>query len=102
MQTSLITVVLLLAAATPIVAGDYYKWIDDAGTVHLSDSVADVPPQYRDQIQEGRLAEPAPVVAAAISPAFDGLIGGRGQEVARGRGQEVGVSSLLYSPTTAK
>jgi hypothetical protein len=61
MKTLRITLALLLAAAMPVVAGDYYKWVDDTGTVHLSDSVAEVPPQYRDQLQEGSLPEAQPV-----------------------------------------
>jgi hypothetical protein len=63
MKTSLLTLALLLAAATTIAAGEYYKWTDETGTVHLSDSLAEVPPRYRDQIEEGRLAEPPPAVA---------------------------------------
>ena len=63
MKTSLITLVLVLAACAPVVAGDYYQWVDDNGTVHISDS-DEVPPQYRDQIQEGSLPETQPVEAA--------------------------------------
>jgi hypothetical protein len=56
MKTVLITLALLLATATPIVAGDYYKWVDDTGTVHYSDS-GEVPPQYRNQIEGGSLPD---------------------------------------------
>jgi hypothetical protein len=63
MQTSLLTLAVLLAAARPVVAGEYYKWIDEAGTVHLSDSLTEVPPRYRNQIEEGLLVEPSLAVA---------------------------------------
>jgi hypothetical protein len=72
MKIPLMTLVLLLTAAAAAVAGGYYKWVDDTGTVHLSDSLAEVPPQYRGQIHEGSLPEPpvaaAPVEAAPATP----------------------------------
>ena len=32
-------------------AGALYKWVDEEGTVHMTDSLGNVPPQYRDQIE---------------------------------------------------
>jgi len=66
MKTSLITLVLLLAAAAAH-AGDYYKWIDGAGSVHFADSLEGVPPEYRDQIEAGEMAEPPATLATTPS-----------------------------------
>lgn len=55
---------LVLALATPAVAGDYYKWVDASGSIHFSDSLEGVPPQYRSQIQAGAM-DPAPAAPAA-------------------------------------
>lgn len=43
-------------------ADDLYKWTDDSGTVNFSDSLANVPQKYRNQIErrEIKKQEPAP------------------------------------------
>jgi len=60
----------LLALTVAAVAGDYYKWVDETGTVHISDSVAEVPPEYRDQVEPRRVADPAPsrTIATPAAP----------------------------------
>jgi len=35
-------------------AANFYKWTDEYGGVHFSDSIQNIPPQYRDQFQTGR------------------------------------------------
>lgn len=41
-------VLLLLAPAQ----AEIYKWTDRGGKVHFSDSMAAVPPEYRDQVED--------------------------------------------------
>ena len=38
--------------SNPLWAGTFYKWIDDKGTLHFSDTIGKVPPKYRSQIKE--------------------------------------------------
>jgi hypothetical protein len=45
-----LAVVLLIAGWDSARAQDVYQWTDTRGTVHFSDSVDGVPPEYRDQI----------------------------------------------------
>ena len=58
----------LLALATAAAASDYYKWVDAAGSIHFSDSLEGVPPQYRNQIEAGQMKEPTPIPIAAAPP----------------------------------
>ncbi len=44
-----------------------YKWVDDEGTVHMTDALSQVPPKYRDQVQKKKL-ESAPQVAPDVYP----------------------------------
>jgi hypothetical protein len=42
-------------------AGELYKWVDAEGTVHMTDSPSQIPPQYRNQVDRKQLqtaAEP--------------------------------------------
>jgi clan AA aspartic protease (TIGR02281 family) len=43
--------VILLLALAPAYA-EIYKWVDRDGRVHFSDTLAGVPPEYRDRIEE--------------------------------------------------
>jgi len=43
--------VILLLALAPAYA-EMYKWVDRDGRVHLSDTLAGIPPEYRDRIEE--------------------------------------------------
>jgi len=36
-------------------AGDLYKWVDEEGTVHMTDTLSQVPARYRDQADRKRL-----------------------------------------------
>ena len=42
---------LLLLALAPAYA-EIYKWVDRDGRVHFSDTIAGIPPEYRDRIEE--------------------------------------------------
>jgi hypothetical protein len=33
-------------------AGDLYKWVDKEGVVHMTDTLSQVPPQYREQVEK--------------------------------------------------
>ncbi len=43
---------LLVAAAGRVQADEFYRWQDDRGRSHFSDNYYEVPPQYRDQIEQ--------------------------------------------------
>ena len=53
-------------------AAEYYKWTDDEGNLHISDSVSNVPPKYRNQIENKKLknddSESSSVTAPISSP----------------------------------
>jgi hypothetical protein len=59
-RISVTLMVFLLSMTATAVAGDYYKWVDENGTVHVSDSLAAVPSEHRDQIAPMRLVDPEP------------------------------------------
>jgi clan AA aspartic protease (TIGR02281 family) len=46
-----LTWVLLLLALAPAYT-EIYKWVDSDGSVHFSDTLAGIPPEYRDRIEE--------------------------------------------------
>lgn len=50
--------VLLLLILAPVSA-QIYKWVDRNGRVHFSDTIAGIPPEYRDRIEEKTGAAPA-------------------------------------------
>jgi hypothetical protein len=35
-------------------AGELFKWVDAEGTVHMTDNVSQIPPQYRNQVERRR------------------------------------------------
>lgn len=35
--------------------GEIYKWVDEEGTVHMTDSLSSIPPQYRNQFEKKNL-----------------------------------------------
>lgn len=45
----------LLFLFSPAFAGEFYKWTDDNGVIHFSDSLHGVPPKYRNQIKTENL-----------------------------------------------
>ena len=45
-----IFVILLLASS--LQAGTIYKWVDKEGVVHFTDDLTQVPPSYRDRVEE--------------------------------------------------
>ncbi len=47
----LIAAALLLSLCAPGYSGGYYKWTDEDGNLHISDSLGDVPEKYRSQIE---------------------------------------------------
>ncbi len=57
---------LLLALAAPVRA-EIYRWTDDRGTVHFSQSLDDVPPQHREAARTGA-AKPSPDRLQTFAP----------------------------------
>ena len=51
--------VLLLLAIAPAYA-EIYKWVDGDGRVHFTDTIASIPPEYRDRIEEKASLPPTP------------------------------------------
>ena len=51
--------IILLLALAPAYA-EIYKWIDRDGRVHFSDTLASVPLEYRDRIEEKASLTPTP------------------------------------------
>lgn len=52
--TAVLFVFLILPYFTSLaISADFYRWKDEQGTLHFSDSLANVPPQYRDQVRTG-------------------------------------------------
>lgn len=50
---------LLYLVACPVVfPAELFKWTDEDGTVHMTDTLSQVPPQYRDQADRKSLPEP--------------------------------------------
>jgi len=51
--------VILLLAIAPAYA-EIYKWVDGDGRVHFTDTIAGIPPEYRDRIEEKASLPPTP------------------------------------------
>lgn len=45
----LLAAALLVSLCSPGYSGDYYKWTDENGNIHFSDSMQNVPEKYRDK-----------------------------------------------------
>jgi hypothetical protein len=43
--------VMMLSLCAPGYSGGYYRWTDDSGELHVSDSLGNVPEKYRNQIE---------------------------------------------------
>jgi len=61
-------VILLLTA--PSAYAEIYKWIDGNGRVHFTDTIAGVPPEYRDRIEEKASLPPTPPRVISERPAM--------------------------------
>jgi hypothetical protein len=42
--------ILLALQVTSVSSGEIYRWKDKAGTVHMTDNLASIPPEYRNQL----------------------------------------------------
>ncbi len=40
--------------STPLISENFYKWIDEKGITHFSDSLAGIPPEYRNQVKTNK------------------------------------------------
>ena len=52
-------IAVFLSLHSTTMAEDFFKWTDENGTVHFSDSPADVPPKYQDRIKRGKFKKAA-------------------------------------------
>jgi len=48
---------LLVCLSSPGSAGNYYKWVDEDGNLHYSDSLANVPEKYRHQTESKKFED---------------------------------------------
>lgn len=53
----LLSLAVFIIAAQPSHA-DLYKWVDEEGTVHMTDTLSQVPQRYRDQVTRRRIQAP--------------------------------------------
>lgn len=56
-----------LVSLTPAY-GELYKWVDQHGKIHLSDTLNGVPAEFRSQVEEMRGAPPVPRPALPVQP----------------------------------
>ncbi len=49
---ALFTMAFLIMLSHKVFAGDFYKWVDDSGNTHFTDSLSDVPAKYLRQVEE--------------------------------------------------
>lgn len=58
-----IGIVVLLFALHPAFCpgGDLYKWVDDEGVVHMTDTLSQIPAKYRDQVDKQTLSSEKPL-----------------------------------------
>ena len=54
------TVVFIFAPSMESSAQSFYKWVDDDGEIHYSDTPAGVPAKHRNQVKEGQFAKRPP------------------------------------------
>lgn len=59
---------LSCCVATPAQATSYYRWIDDNGVLHITDSLHNVPPKQRDKANRVQPPPETPRVAPAPKP----------------------------------
>jgi hypothetical protein len=53
MKKTILSLILILLSQPGF--ADLYKWVDDEGTVHMTDALSQVPPKYRDQVDRRSL-----------------------------------------------
>ena len=58
-----IAAALILFHCAPGYSGGYYKWTDESGNIHISDSLGNVPEKYRNQIEHKTYENESPSLA---------------------------------------
>jgi hypothetical protein len=67
-RTGLLALIWLTFYCTMSWGQEIYRWVDEKGTIHLTDDMSSVPERYRDQVQKKRpLKEPSPPLAPQVS-----------------------------------
>src|SRR5258706_4179843 len=57
---------VVLLSSVLLAHAEIYKWVDQAGSIHFSDTLAGVPAEYRDRIEEKVSRAAAPRVAPEV------------------------------------
>ena len=55
LKKSIFLLSLILFCPVLLTSGELYKWVDEEGIVHMTDTLSQVPPQYRDQADKRNL-----------------------------------------------
>ena len=92
-SSGLIAAALLFSLCSPGYSAEYFKWMDDSGELHISDSLSNVPAKYRRGIESKRfeVSKPstttptAPSAAVQLSPVAGGERAAAGGRPSRGR-----------------
>ncbi|HET6464001.1 MAG TPA: aspartyl protease family protein [Nitrospiria bacterium] len=66
----LLAVALTVSISTLVHSDEFYKWTDESGNLHFSDSLESVPEKYRNQIQSNTFEndQPSPKKPPAVVP----------------------------------
>ncbi len=59
-QSIFALILFLIFRVCLLSGGDLYKWVDEEGTVHMTDTLSQVPPQYRNQLEKRVLQNTTP------------------------------------------
>jgi hypothetical protein len=64
-------ILILISCLIPFssaIAQEIYRWVDEKGTIHLTDDMSQIPERYREQVQTRRPPkEPSPVLSPQVS-----------------------------------
>ena len=58
--------ILFLCVLVSPAYGAIYKWVDERGTVYLSDDLSKVPPDYRDKVEEMNITKMEPSIPSQV------------------------------------
>jgi hypothetical protein len=65
-HTGFIAIAILIIFCSSGFSADYYKWTDESGNLHFSDSFQNVPEKYRDQIEKKAYRDNAPSTSESV------------------------------------
>jgi hypothetical protein len=90
----IIAAALLLSLGTQAYSAEYFKWTDESGEVHISDSLSDIPPKYRSKMESRKVEvrNPSTTPPPAPLPVLQ-------QTPAAGEEQSLKKYEVPYTPT---